>query len=701
MPVYVRKNLLSITPESLGDRSSDEEDYIRDPEQMYDVLPQPFRLVNKIVNLIFDLAWEVISERESARIAEKSRVRPPQYDCATPLPDYGQALCTSSCPDGRYVFFGMPQGIAMIDAMTQAPITSWEHGTEGVSICSLDVCLIGVQTYLIVAVDTAGTGRLLCSAFEMIHPIKTFNEDVAGSVVTNSFISSDGDYVSVGLQTGSDVWLDVWHLPRDNWLREFETAHSNAVKQQQQQQQQATKPAEVDKLDSSIEMATSIEGITTDTAKSTSSGSPRGSPTPHPGAAAASTVAAVAVPNLNLSQLSKPSMVLRVRPPPAILTGVTGSVSSLFRAIDEGQVVGLGTKQHLITDQHLEKRRQVFQQQHQDQLRFLPEQEDKACPRSLCIFLNPSFLLVTGLEASNDRPNSVAVAWTGSTNICHYNLLKSSKDLEHKPDIVWPFGSDITCLAASPCTSLLAVGHGDGTLTIYDQHMGLPQAVQRLSAAGSVSHVHFLNPSIISPAQGPSREPSATPDTHLMACCSDGSISVVRCGYEGAVSLRVIEPACNDRKERVVSVQPLTGIPQVVVVVHGGGEVSLVDVRRGHALCVIALREADCRLTAVVPPVLTPAANANMLYVKGVREASEDLEETRDSSNMFVFPLRSFPALDPFIKNPVHPQPYSLHVTVQKRFDWMLSNRLSLQNERQQRMQQRWHQLSPQVISCK
>ena len=86
MPVYVRKNLLSITPDSLGTQSSDEEDYIRDPEQMYDVLPQPFRLVNKIVNLIFDVAWEVISEREAARIAERSRVRPPQYDCAIALP---------------------------------------------------------------------------------------------------------------------------------------------------------------------------------------------------------------------------------------------------------------------------------------------------------------------------------------------------------------------------------------------------------------------------------------------------------------------------------------------------------------------------------------------------------------------------------------------------------------------------------------
>ena len=51
---------------------------------------------------------------------------------------------------------------------------------------------------------------------------------------------------------------------------------------------------------------------------------------------------------------------------------------------------------------------------------------------------------------------------------------------------------------------------------------------------------------------------------------------------------------------------------------RGGGEVTLVDVRRGHALCLVALRVSDCKLTAVVPPVLTPAANAHMLYIKGI-----------------------------------------------------------------------------------
>ena len=59
----------------------------------------------------------------------------------------------------------------------------------------------------------------------------------------------------------------------------------------------------------------------------------------------------------------------------------------------------------------------------------------------------------------------------------------------------------------------------------------------------------------------------------------------------------------------------------------------------------------------------------------GVKEIGEDSEQTADDSNMFVFALRSFPALDPFMKNPTGPQPYSVHVTVQKRFDSLLAKR--------------------------
>lgn len=82
MPVYVRKNLLSITPDSLSNRSNDEEDYITDPDQMLDFLPQPFRLVNKIITSVFDRAWERVVHREKQLEEERLRLPIPEYDNA-------------------------------------------------------------------------------------------------------------------------------------------------------------------------------------------------------------------------------------------------------------------------------------------------------------------------------------------------------------------------------------------------------------------------------------------------------------------------------------------------------------------------------------------------------------------------------------------------------------------------------------------
>ena len=48
---------------------------------------------------------------------------------------------------------------------------------------------------------TLGNGRLLCCAYECIHPLKTFNEDVSGSLITEMLLSNDGDYVSVAVQS--------------------------------------------------------------------------------------------------------------------------------------------------------------------------------------------------------------------------------------------------------------------------------------------------------------------------------------------------------------------------------------------------------------------------------------------------------------------------------------------------------------------
>ena len=84
MPVYLRHaNLLSAPSASLNSEipENDVWDFLQDPTLMVDELPQPFRLVNKLVFQLIDIAWETIDDRESEKIAEAARYKPPEYKC--------------------------------------------------------------------------------------------------------------------------------------------------------------------------------------------------------------------------------------------------------------------------------------------------------------------------------------------------------------------------------------------------------------------------------------------------------------------------------------------------------------------------------------------------------------------------------------------------------------------------------------------
>lgn len=80
MPVYIRKNV-NYTPPSL-DRIplEDEDDYITDPDQLKDPLPQPYRMIDKVLSQMVEGAWELIEQRENARLEESRKVKPPQHE---------------------------------------------------------------------------------------------------------------------------------------------------------------------------------------------------------------------------------------------------------------------------------------------------------------------------------------------------------------------------------------------------------------------------------------------------------------------------------------------------------------------------------------------------------------------------------------------------------------------------------------------
>lgn len=78
---FVRKVLLEVpSPTEQDWPQDDEKDFaFKDSEQELESLPQPYRMINKMVNLLFDQAWEVIMKRDALREAEHGRVQPTIY----------------------------------------------------------------------------------------------------------------------------------------------------------------------------------------------------------------------------------------------------------------------------------------------------------------------------------------------------------------------------------------------------------------------------------------------------------------------------------------------------------------------------------------------------------------------------------------------------------------------------------------------
>ncbi|XP_068954707.1 WD repeat-containing protein 93 [Petaurus breviceps papuanus] len=201
MPVYIRKGPLEIPNYEEQDWIKDEEgDYfLKDPDQIFDSLPQPFRMINKLVNLLFDRAWEIIEEREAAKEVAIIKIQPTVY-----LPTHRFQLssvpnCIAICKS--YVFVGLSKGLRVFSTLfSYSRVCSWDSiKTEIVSIWATE---IGNEVF-VAAVDEMGVVRLFYFYKEFLFLIKAVNEmeDISKQTTClNLQISPKGNFIAILLQ---------------------------------------------------------------------------------------------------------------------------------------------------------------------------------------------------------------------------------------------------------------------------------------------------------------------------------------------------------------------------------------------------------------------------------------------------------------------------------------------------------------------
>jgi hypothetical protein len=218
-----KKQKRPATPPSEDSGAEADGEFLIDPEQIFDVLPHPFRLVDKTVNYIFDKAWSIIEGIEDNRALKLSKESLPSYDCGRPLFDLTQPSCMCSDKDGKYLFVAHNNGFSVVEALIGQSVAHNEDSSAK-DVKHMCACLLLEGFYVFCTLDISGVAKLFCFFGDQLNLAKVFtdesNKQAMASLVQ---LSDDGNYVGIGWEvTGKEGWLDVYRIPKDAWIKEVE-----------------------------------------------------------------------------------------------------------------------------------------------------------------------------------------------------------------------------------------------------------------------------------------------------------------------------------------------------------------------------------------------------------------------------------------------------------------------------------------------
>ncbi|CAK6442437.1 unnamed protein product [Pipistrellus nathusii] len=535
LPLFTQKGQQEVpTPSEKDWSKDDQEGYVfRDPLQALDALPQPYRMINKLVNLLFDRAWGIIEERDLRREVELSRIRPTVYPPVSESKLSKRPRCLAVSQD--YVFVAGAKGFSIYNLLDARQIYVYEKfKVEVTSIWATD---LGNET-LMAPVDETGVVRLFYLCKEGLFFIKTINEvdDTSKQTICAKMnISPGGDFAAFLLQGAGDTWLDVYKLPKDAWLKEVEHP------------QLATNPKKKPKQPQ------------TD----------------------------VSVCYLGDIKLSLPVHIMKIKPPKPITGSPFKSPLEVFAKL-EG-CYGLGSGQnHIIKDSQWEQQTAIFN----DTFRKYLDGEWEEEPLSMATFhfLLPSCLTVMPTEAKGPPglASVLGVQWTGRHNFFLYPLNRTLKD-KVDPEGVWPCAAPIVASQLTDCGSYLVLACEDGVLTLWDLAKGLLLGVIALPEGCSCQSIQFLKDFRVHEGRNVYPAGAVSSQASCVVLCSDASLHLVTAsGTRGPALSTLVERPAKHPEEALCAVAPVPALPGMVLTFSKNSSVHLLDVARPQVVCAFA-----------------------------------------------------------------------------------------------------------------
>ncbi|XP_063106108.1 WD repeat-containing protein 93 isoform X2 [Cavia porcellus] len=587
------------------EEKEEEENYVlHDPERGLDSLPQPYRMINKLVELLFDQSWELIEERAALRQADSTRIRPTVYTPVSEIQLSQRPSCMAMSQD--YVFFGGAKGFSIYNLYNAERLYAWEK--LRVDVTSIGVTDLGSEI-LIAPVDEMGIIRLFYLYKDALFLIKAINEvDDASKQPTcvKMEISQGGDFAAFLLQGAGDTWLDVYKLPREAWLKEAEHLP----------------------LTLNPKKKSTMDPITPDSADM----------------------------DVNFSfksdvKLSPPVHIMKIKPPKPITGTTFKSPLEAFAKVED--CLGLGSGQnHLIRDSQWEQRADLFHASYKKHLDR--ELGEEPLSSATFYFLLPS--CVTSMPAEAKSSSGVAyvlgIHWTGSHNFFLYSLNRTLKD-RAEPEGVWPCAAPIAASRLSCSSSYLVLACEDGVLTLWDVAEGFPLGVIALPEGCFCQSIHFLKYFVVHKGQNLYPEGPVKSQVKCVVLCTNTSLHLVTASStQGPTSQVLVTRPVKLLDETICAVAPVPTLPGMVLTFARNGSMSLMDVAKAEVVCAFALPRAP-RLAVTWKPLFAVSLHHPCFLLQGdcpgKEEPTSDTEDTRNS--VFCFNFEAYPLLKNISKN--------------------------------------------------
>ncbi|XP_031524209.1 WD repeat-containing protein 93 isoform X3 [Papio anubis] len=567
-PIGTRKGPLEVPPPTEKDwpKDDEEDNVLVDPDEELDSLPQPYRMINKLVNLLFDQSWEIIEERNALREAESSQIQPTVFPPLGEIQLNKMPNCMAVSQD--YVFIGGAKGFAIYNIYNAKQIYAWEK--LKVDVTSIWATDLGNEI-LIAPVDEMGAG---------------------------------------------DIWLDVYKLPKETWLKKVENPQltSNPKKKVRQLQLNTLGLTSADQLE--MDTNACFKGDI---------------------------------------KLSLPVYIMKIKPPKPVTGTTFKSPLEVFAKIKD--CYGLGSGQnHFIKDSQWEQQAEIFQASYKKYLDG--EWEEEPLSTATFYFLLPSclFAMPTEVKGPTGMTCVLGIHWTRSHNFFLYSLNRTLKD-KADPEGVWPCAAPIAVSQLSCSSSYLLLACEDGVLTLWDLAKGFPLGIAALPQGCFCQSIHFLKYFLVHKGQNMYPEGPVKSQMKCVVLCTDASLHLLEAsGTQGPTISVLVERPVKHLDKTICAVAPVPALPGMVLIFSKNGSVCLMDVAKREIICAFAPPGAF-PLEVPWKPMFAVSPDHPCFLLRG--DYSHETESTDDAGiqySVFYFNFEACPLLENISKNCTIPQ---------------------------------------------